>query len=195
MVGTVMNDEINEQLSALMDGELPSEEIESVLLAFKAKEQVRRCWATYHLARDSMRGHLIEAPLYDLAGQISRALENEPLTPVKQYRKADVSQQLYFKWRYPASLALAASLSAITVLGIQALASKPFASESQIVAASPQVASSFEAASVLENNHPWAVLDPGVEERLNTYLVNHTEYIDMPGMLRYGRIVSYESPR
>jgi sigma-E factor negative regulatory protein RseA len=195
MVGIVMNDEINEQLSALMDGELPSEEIESVLLAFKSKEQVRRCWATYHLARDSMRGHLIEAPLYDLAGQISRALENEPLMPVKQYRKADVSQQLYSKWRYPASLALAASLSAITVLGIQALASKPLAPESQIATASSQVASSFEAASVLENNHPWAVLDPGVEERLNTYLVNHTEYIDMPGMLRYGRIVSYESPR
>jgi sigma-E factor negative regulatory protein RseA len=195
MVGTVMNDEINEQLSALMDGELPSEEIESVLLAFKAKEQVRRRWATYHLARDSMRGHLLEVSLYDLAGQISRALENEPSPPAKQHRRADISQQLYFKWRYAASLALAASLSAITVLGIQALASKPFASEPQIATASPQVASSFEAASVLENNHPWAVLDPGVEERLNTYLVNHTEYIDMPGMLRYGRIVSYESPR
>jgi sigma-E factor negative regulatory protein RseA len=195
MVGTVMNDEINEQLSALMDGELPSEEIESVLLAFKAKEQIRRRWATYHLARDSMQGHLLEASLCDLAGQVSRALENEPYPPAEQHRRADVSRQLYFKWRYAASLAVAASLSAITVLGIQALANKPLSSEPQIATAPPRVAPSSEAVSVLENNHPWAVLEPEVEERLNTYLVNHAEYIDMPGMLRYGRIVSYESPR
>jgi sigma-E factor negative regulatory protein RseA len=196
MVGTVMNDEINEQLSALMDGEIPPEEIEPVLLAFKAKERVRRRWATYHLARDSMQGHLSAAPLYDLAGQVSRALGNELYPLAEQHHEANVSRQSHFKWRYAASLAVAASLSAIAVLGIQSLASKPLASEPQIATAPPpRTVSSSEITPVLENSHPWAVLEPEVEERLNTYLVNHTEYVDMPGMLRYGRIVSYESPR
>lgn len=198
MVGTVMNDDINEQLSALMDGEIPLGEIESVLLAFKTEEQIRRRWATYHVVRDSIQGHLLEVPLCDLAGQVSRALENEPCLIAGQHRKTQVFRQLPLKWRYAAGLALAASLSAVAVLGINSLASKPLASESPQMAAAPQSmssTSSSKAAPLLGNSHSWAVLDPKVEKRLNTYLVDHSEYIDMPGMLRYGRIVSYESPR
>ncbi|ADE13894.1 Anti sigma-E protein RseA family protein [Nitrosococcus halophilus Nc 4] len=189
-----MNDEINEQLSALMDGEqLSPEETKSVLQAFKAKEEVRRRWENYHLIRDSLQGHLPEASLYDLAGQVSRALENEPHLLVEQHRGANVSRQLRLKWRYGAGLALAASLSAIAVLGIQALTSEPLVPESQI-ATTPPVVPGSEVMRAQENNRRVA-LEPEVEERLNTYLVNHTEYVDMPGMLRYGRIVSYESSR
>src|SRR5699024_3176511 len=132
---------------------------------------------------------------YDLAGQVSRVLEKEPHLMMAQHRKTQVFRQLPLKWRYVASLTLAASLSAVAVLGIHSLASKPLASESPQMAAAPQATSSSKAAPLLGNSHSWAVLDPKVEKRLNTYLVDHSEYIDMPGMLRYGRIVSYESPR
>lgn len=187
-----MNDKTNEQLSALMDGELPSGEIKSVLLAFKTQKEIRRRWLAYHLARDSMHNHLPEIPLQRLAMKIPYTLDDEPLA-VK--RSKDISKQVYLKWQYLASLALAASLSAVTVLGIQALMSKPIPLKPQAISGSPQVISNFKTISALENNHPVTVLDRGVKERLNTYLVNHTEYINMPGMLRYGRIVFYENPR
>lgn len=190
MVGTVMNDEMNEQLSALMDGELPPEEIKSVLQAFKTKEEVRRRWENYHLIRDSLQGHLPETSLYDLAGRVSRALENEPHLLVEQDSGAEVSQQWRLKWRYGAGLALAASLSAVAVLGIQALTSEPLVPDAERLATSE-----FGGIVPQENGHHGAALEPEVEQRINTYLVNHTGYVDMPGMLRYGRIVSYESSR
>lgn len=194
MVGTVMNNELNEQLSALMDGELPSEEIKSVLQAFKTQEEARRRWKNYHLARDSLQGHLPESSRYDLAGRVSQALEKEPPLLVGKHRSADISRRLRKKWRYGAGLALAASLSAVAVLGIQSLASKPLTPQSQIATTLP-VNPNPEIASIQKDNRRWAVLEPDVKERLNTYLVNHTEYVDMPSMLRYGRIVSYESSR
>lgn len=195
MVGIVMNDELNEQLSALMDGELPSEEIKSVLQAFKTQEEVRRRWENYHLVRDSLQGHLPGASRYDLARRVSQILDNEPpLLLAEKHRGTDISRQLRQKWRYGAGLALAASLSAVAVLGIQSLASKPLISQSQIATTLP-VNPSPEIAPLQKNSRHWAVLEPDVKERLNTYLVNHTEYVDMPGMLRYGRIVSYESSR
>lgn len=156
-----MNDKTNEQLSALMDGELPSREIKSVLLAFKTQKEVRRRWLAYHLARDSMHDHLPEISLQHLAMKISYTPDDESLA-VKQYRSKDISKQVYLKWQYLASLALAASLSAVTVLGIQALMSKPIPLEPQAINGSPQVISNFQTISALENNHPAAVLDRGL---------------------------------
>ncbi|WP_232420193.1 sigma-E factor negative regulatory protein [Nitrosococcus watsonii] len=191
-----MNDELNEQLSALMDGELPPEEIKSVLQGFETQEEVRRRWENYHLVRDSLQGHLPEACRYDLARQVSQLLDNEPPLLAEKHRRTDISRQLRQKWRYGAGLALAASLSAVAVLGIQSLASKPLIPQSQIATTlSVPVSSNPAIAPIQENSRHWAVLEPDVKERLNTYLVNHTEYVDMPGMLRYGRIVSYESSR
>jgi sigma-E factor negative regulatory protein RseA len=193
MVGTAMNDEINGQLSALMDGELAAEEIEAVLQAFKVEEQVRRQWASYHLIRDSLQGHLPEVSLCDLAREVSQALEQEPTFLVAAPPGAEVAQRLPQGWKYAAGLALAASLSAVTVLGIQALIGRTTVPESPLAAGS-SVSPEAEVVPVLDSQR-WAVLEPEVKERLNTYLVNHTEYVDMPGMLRYGRIVSYESSR
>lgn len=193
-----MNNEINEQLSALMDGELSVEEIEAVLQAFNTEEQVRRQWANYHLIHDSLQGHLPAVSLCNLAGQVSRALENEPPLPAEQHPIIDITQRLRHRWKYATGLTLAASLSAITVLGIQTLTSEPAIPESQLATTLPASLDANDAnvVPVVEGNSPrWARLEPEVEKRLNSYLVNHTEYIDMPGMIRYGRIVSYENPR
>lgn len=196
-----MNNEINEQLSALMDGELSVEEIEAVLQAFNTEERVRRQWTNYHLIHDSLQGHLPTVSLYNLASQVSRALENEPPLPVEQHPVIDITQRLRHRWKYATGLTLAASLSAITVLGIQTLTSEPAIPESRLATTLPaslgaNVANAANVVPVAEVSNPrWARLEPEVEKRLNSYLVNHTEYIDMPGMIRYGRIVSYENPR
>lgn len=189
-----MNNEINEQVSALMDGELPVEEIEAVLQAFNTEERVRRTWASYHLVHDSLQGHLPAVPVCNLVSQVSRALENEPSLSIAQHPVIDITQRLQHKWKYATGLALAASLSAITVLGIQALTSDPTLSESPLIATSPASLVPNVVPVAGNNTRQWARLKPEVEKRLSSYLANHSEYIDMPGMIRYGRIVSYENP-
>jgi sigma-E factor negative regulatory protein RseA len=195
MVGTAMNDEINEQLSALMDGELSAEEIDAVLQAIKAEGQARSQWASYHLIRDSLQGHLPEIALRDIAREISQALEQEPtLLVAAPAETEEVVQRPPQQWRYATGLALAASLSAVTVLGVQALTGRVITSDPAVAIVKSPTSPGTET-PVLDSQH-WAVLEPEVKERLNIYLVNHTEYVDnMPGMLRYGRIVSYESSR
>ncbi len=193
-----MKNELNEQLSALMDGEILAEEIETVLQAFKTEDSIRTQWANYHLVHDSLKGHLPANFLHNLADQVSRALENEPPLSVEPRSVIDATQRLRHRWKYATSLALAASLSAITVLGIQTLISESVMPESQLSATppSPPVSPNSKVVPVVENgSHQWSLLEPEVEKRLNSYLVNHTEYVDMPGMIRYGRIVSYENPR
>ncbi|EMR12478.1 Anti sigma-E protein RseA, partial [Methylophaga lonarensis MPL] len=37
----------------------------------------------------------------------------------------------------------------------------------------------------------WTVAEQEVEDRLNTYLVDHNEYAGTSGVFSYGRVVSY----
>lgn len=51
---------MKDQISALMDGEADIDDAEYLLKALRSDGEVHRCWATYHMIGDAMRG---EAPL------------------------------------------------------------------------------------------------------------------------------------
>lgn len=202
-----MNDELKEQLSAFMDGELLAEEKEIVLQALKTEEPVRAQWAHYHLIHDSLQHQLPATFLHDVAGRVSQALENESPPPVERH-PVTAAERWRYPWKYAAGLALAASLSAITVLGFQAFTSEPVMPEPRLASAPPSASeprlastppSAFSHSNIVpvakNADHRQTLLAPEVERRLSSYVVNHTEYIAMPRMIRYGRLVSYENPR
>ncbi|HVE50349.1 MAG TPA: sigma-E factor negative regulatory protein [Casimicrobiaceae bacterium] len=56
---------MNENLSRLMDGELPDSDVERVLGECRGKEALA-CWACYHLIGDALRGS------HDLSGAMPR---------------------------------------------------------------------------------------------------------------------------
>ncbi|CAB1276600.1 sigma-E factor negative regulatory protein [Candidatus Nitrosacidococcus tergens] len=193
-----MSNCINEQLSALMDGELPVEELDLVLLSFKNDNLVRNHWQHYHFIRDSMQRNLSNDPSLDLSIRISEALESEPtfFIPVQEdkqkYKQSTLFGKLNLKQISSLGLAVAASLSVIT-FGLHTLLNQSILLKTESIDLAAQSISNLNTSPTISvNNTRWTAPDPEVKQQLNTYLVNHTEYIDTSGILGYGRIVSYE---
>ncbi len=74
---------MNEQLSALMDGELDRTQAAKVITQLGANEEQRDCWETYHLMADVMRADTVDAQAVcgkrrQRANAIFAALADEP---------------------------------------------------------------------------------------------------------------------
>uniref|UniRef100_UPI003562968C sigma-E factor negative regulatory protein n=1 Tax=Neptunomonas sp. TaxID=1971898 RepID=UPI003562968C len=127
-----MSDESNESLSAslsaAMDGEVSSFELRRVLARIQDKkgldcEQFLNKWQRYHLAQQAIHGEGInqQAVNIDLVSRVSAALESEKVQPAVQSPAAktpeDTEQHAW--WKPVVSMAMAASVTAVVILGGQ----------------------------------------------------------------------------
>ncbi len=110
-----MNGNVNEQLSALMDGELSEQELSQLLEQMEQEPDVRRQWSDYHAIRHRLFEKHPYSPNRDcsVADRVAEAVAAEPvvLAP-RSGRSAKVRRP----W---VPLALAASLAGATFLVIQ----------------------------------------------------------------------------
>ncbi len=112
-----MNRRNPDRISMLVDGELEEWELNGTLQALEQDAEMQSCWRNYHLIGDAMRGHLPNPLCSDLGDRVSRALKHEPtyFPP----RTASLSSPSRFTPRKTAAgFALAASLTAIAVVGV-----------------------------------------------------------------------------
>lgn len=65
---------MDDQISALVDGEIGEREAASLLTRMKADEGLRRQWDDYQLIGDALRGHVAPA----MAGRLAARLDAEP---------------------------------------------------------------------------------------------------------------------
>jgi len=65
---------MKERLSALIDGELESGELQAYLARIKADAELRGAWNTYHLIGDALRGNISQ----DLTTLVVARLRDEP---------------------------------------------------------------------------------------------------------------------
>lgn len=72
-----MSDLLREQLSAFMDGELPSEECELLVRRIAASGELAETWHAYHVIGDALRDQLAPGAAQDLAPRVDRALDFE----------------------------------------------------------------------------------------------------------------------
>ncbi len=73
-----MNDQIHEQLSALMDGELERDQTRFLLKRLDTDTELPLRWARYHVTRQTLRGHdLVLSPGF--AAAVMAQLEHEQL--------------------------------------------------------------------------------------------------------------------
>lgn len=72
-----MSDLLREQLSALMDGELPSVECELLLKRISTSAELARSWHAYHLIGDALRDELAAGDAEQLAPRVREALNGE----------------------------------------------------------------------------------------------------------------------
>jgi sigma-E factor negative regulatory protein RseA len=100
---------MNEELSRLMDGELPDSEVDRVVGACRSSEGLD-AWACYHLIGDTLRGARLAKPM--ASRRFSQALAAEPT--VLAPRRAPRAMA---SWAWAA----AATVAAVTVVGWTAM--------------------------------------------------------------------------
>jgi sigma-E factor negative regulatory protein RseA len=72
-----MNQEIKQQLSALIDGELERDQTRFLFKRLQADDELTRCWSRWHAAGESLRGQGITPLRLDFAQRIAQALDAE----------------------------------------------------------------------------------------------------------------------
>jgi len=189
-----MKDKISEQISALFDDELEHEEHELLLRRLKQEAGLQQALSRYQIIGDAMRQHLSDAASVDLARKVSESIDAEPDIAA---RASEARHMMLIK--PVAGLAIAASVAAMAVIGLQDMGQ--FQSPEQAtprlaqIQAQPQSHNGILRASA--GTH-WDRQQPETERRLNGYLVNHSEYtsnISLQGMINYARIAGYDSKK
>ena len=204
-----MTDKLNEQVSALLDNELSDQEASSVLVKISQDQELRQKWERYHMISDVIRGEMVNIKAGEISERVRKQVELEPAiisTPKKSRVKSWKSN-----WVKPAAgAALAASVATVVVLNapgflgagdsaqpltaenITTLPPKQFVTVANVNKVVPTPVSS----QVVPGTRWKNLKEPSLESRLNSYLVNHSEYV-APGtgmrVMPYATFVGYDS--
>ncbi|MGD8378749.1 MAG: sigma-E factor negative regulatory protein [Gammaproteobacteria bacterium] len=192
-----MTDKVREQISALLDDELPEAEAELLFQRLSGDATLRRAWGDYCLTGEVLRGNHGDVPAHSLADRVMDAIELEVLEEAPRRRA-----RARAAWLKPvAGLAVAASVAMVAVLALQQ--DHHVAGGQQALTAgvtTPPTLNPTEAAiPVSYTTRPGVRWDHGeraVQNHLNSYLVNHNEYtaaMRRQGMLPYLHIAAYEA--
>jgi sigma-E factor negative regulatory protein RseA len=209
-----------QRMSAAMD------EDENATDAYLAKvdidAELKGRWARYHLIGDALRDQLPEQVNAALVTDIHVAIANEPtvLVPCSNSSKRTVLSRMV---KPIAGLAIAASVAVVAVISFQqqqldiprdgapelAGAAAPYPqthTEAYPMAAQPRA--SLPATIPTEATSPrvsatpeisvvrWDTVNPAAASRLNSYMVNYSEYrsnLGVPGILPYVRVIGSEA--
>jgi len=192
-----MNDEhMKEKLSALVDNELDELEERRVFTALEGDVALRRTWERYHLVRAALHQDVDVVVAQDAAEQVTRRIQAEPSTAG--------SFQRHRVTRFLGTLAIAASVAAIAITGVQwvhrpAPAPLP-ALAANMPAPLPALAANTPAPQnfIRSGTTHWDMKEPEAESALNAYLVEHDEFAStsgLGGMMPYVRVVGYDNDK
>ena len=207
---------LNEQVSALVDGELRDEEADLLLRQLAHSKELKARFARYCLISEALHRNLSVATGSDLTERVARAIENEPSYGAGQPPERQKRQ----RWRGGAFLRPAAGM-AFAVTGALAMvalwppqqqemasaqATGPAVAMQKAVARSSQEiravespepsAPSVAVKTTTGGQRQWERLDPQVRQQLTDYLVKHSERSatdQMDTALPYMRIIGYET--
>jgi sigma-E factor negative regulatory protein RseA len=115
-----MSEQIREQVSAFLDGELPKSETELLLKRLTRDAQLREGFGRYALIGEAIRGGGHRLMTNGFAARVNLAIDGEPVhaTPVSKIRAPRW-------WRPFAGAAVAAGVAAIAVVALQQRADAP----------------------------------------------------------------------
>lgn len=178
----------NELLSALIDGELQGGELEQALQILATDKLATAQFQRYQRATDVIQGYGEHGLSINLTDRISTALKSEAEFSVKvTNKKAELINFPKPFWKQIAGLAVAASIGALAVVGVM---TQP---NNSLVINTPMAAidATNEVITIAQTGKRWTVAEPEVENRLDTYLLDHNEYTGSSGVFSYARVVSY----
>lgn len=180
----------NELLSALVDGELKGDELEQAFQLLSTNDMARAQFQRHQLVSDVLHGHVSHNRSVDLTGRIAEALLDEPAITMPVKHKAFVIPFPTQFWKQATGLALAASVGALAVMGVMNQ------SQNQLIPVTATASieqTPGKPMMVAQTGNRWTVGEQEVKDRLNTYLVNHNEYVGASNVFSYARVVSYDA--
>jgi sigma-E factor negative regulatory protein RseA len=214
-----MNEILKERVSALVDGELEAQSASETVDVLIASHELQLHWSRYHLVRDVLRHKVYPDARSELCVRVRERLADEALHfPVQQRRFSE-------RWRGAlkpaAGMALAASVALVAIVAVRSLGELPrqpaTAALTSSQETSQQTTPGRAAVQVTGSGLPavipasvsanaqirpaalrrlqWNTSEPAVANRLNGYLVNHSEHLGGPigGLHPYARIVGYDT--
>jgi negative regulator of sigma E activity len=175
-------------LSAFVDEEVSELEVRRVCKELLSDEHELTRWSHYYLIRDALRGNLPAVIDLRFADAVMARIKQEPT----------LTNAVLRTWRErllqpAAGLGLAASIAGAAVLSFQAFTggtsptSSTVAQVAQVPVSARQV--KVETASASDSTERALLQNPQIAARLNSYLVNHSEYAPTQGMMPYARVV------
>jgi len=220
-----MTENIREEISALLDDELSQQEMSQILGQLNEQEQLRGTWDRYNLISDVIRGEAGGRASPSLADQVRAQIDAEPaiLAAPKPVNTAPAWVRPLAGTALAASVAVLAVMAAPQLLTPDAKVS-PQVATVKIKMAEPnyaQLASvpstqNFHLANSVQyrvrpvvvaqpaarwptqySGTRWKNLaKPATENRLNKYLVDHSEYATQApvrGVVPYATFVGYDA--
>lgn len=199
-----------EALSALVDGcdadgrDLSDDSPQGgapILDKLRDDVALRSRWERYHLVRDIMRGDYAMPLDRGFADSVSKAIAAEPVVvaPGRSANKKSPPKSSTRPWLKPAAgFAIAASVAVLSFIGLKSL-QQPDSPPASLATVSPGVIPAGIEEPLQVVSRPgtrWHLDRADVEQRLNVYLLNHTEQASMgeiQGMLPYSRLVGYDA--
>ncbi|MCW8875355.1 MAG: sigma-E factor negative regulatory protein [Gammaproteobacteria bacterium] len=179
-----MTQSLQEQLSALVDDELPAAEHALLLERLARDGGLRECLGRYQLMRDVLNNRVAMPVDGRFVDRVMHAIEAEPAYQARSGPWLRLAKPL-------AGVAVAASVALVAVLALQNVDPGTTGSST------PQVASAgLPATELVASGEVWERRPAPAGGRLNGYLVQHNEYAassGVQGVLPYVRIVGYDS--
>jgi sigma-E factor negative regulatory protein RseA len=116
-----MSEQIREQVSAFLDGELPNSETELLLKRLTRDAELRESFGRYALIGESRRGGSHARLTQGFTARVNRAIDGEPAVANTQVVRGRSARW----WRPFAGAAVAAGVAAVAVVALQQRAIAP----------------------------------------------------------------------
>ena len=199
-----MNDKLKEEMSALVDGELELRSTREAIDVLLQSDELQLHWSRCHVLRDVLRHKVYPDAGDQLRDRVRAQLADEALHfPARRLMPLRCRHAL----KPVAGLALAASVAVVAILAVrgpQQLPGAPQTVQAPATRVAAGTASTIIPVSTTAEHAirpaalkrlQWNTTEPAVANRLNAYLVNHSEYLGGPmsGMHPYARIVGYDT--
>jgi negative regulator of sigma E activity len=181
-----MNEELDSQLSAMFDNELPAAECELLARRLSRDEQLKARWGRYAAIGATIRAEGGVRLNAGLAGRVSAAISSEPALaaePTPQPRKRFENRW----WRPVASAAAVAGVAAVSILWMRSQAvpdSVPVMAQTAAPAVATSIVAATPASATFSTGEPDSYVVPKNSVRrlvvpsteLANYVVAHSEF-------------------
>jgi sigma-E factor negative regulatory protein RseA len=177
-----MSEQIREQVSAFLDGELPNSESELLLKRLTRDGVLRESFGRYALIGEAIRGASRAYLTQGFAGRVNLAIDGEPNSAGGQVAQVHASRW----WRPFAGAAVAAGVAAVAVVAFHQRADAPGLRPALALNAQSRTQQVQPAAALAQNGAL-----PGAPREAISYTVPATSGAAPPVGLAPGRLTNY----